>query len=96
MKINILSEETILKIAAGEVVERPASVVKELVDNAEDAGATTVSIEVFNGGLDKIIVSDDGEGMAAEDLALAVLRHSTSKITGSADLFAITTMGFRG
>ncbi len=96
MKINILSEETILKIAAGEVVERPASVVKELVDNAVDAGATTVSIEVFNGGLDKIIVSDDGEGMAAEDLALAVLRHSTSKITGSADLFAITTMGFRG
>ncbi|MDD4657945.1 MAG: DNA mismatch repair endonuclease MutL [Eubacteriales bacterium] len=96
MKINILSEETILKIAAGEVVERPASVVKELVDNAVDAGATTVSIEVFNGGLDSIIVSDDGEGMAAEDLALAVLRHSTSKIAGSSDLFNITTMGFRG
>ena len=96
MKINILSEETILKIAAGEVVERPASVVKELLDNAVDAGATTVSIEVFNGGLDNIIVSDDGEGMAAEDLAVAVLRHSTSKIASSADLFNLTTMGFRG
>jgi DNA mismatch repair protein MutL len=96
MKIKILSEDTILKIAAGEVVERPASVVKELVDNAIDAGAKTISIEVFNGGLDSIIVSDDGQGMSAEDLALAVHRHSTSKISDSTDLYNITTMGFRG
>ena len=96
MKIKILSEETILKIAAGEVVERPASVVKELADNAIDAGAKTISIEVFNGGLDSIIVSDDGEGMSPEDLAMAVRRHSTSKISRSEDLYNITTMGFRG
>ena len=68
------------------VVERPASVVKELADNAIDAGAKTISIEVFNGGLDSIIVSDDGEGMSPEDLAMAVRRHSTSKISRSEDL----------
>lgn len=96
MKIKILSEDTILKIAAGEVVERPASVVKELADNAIDAGASAINIEVLNGGLDSIVVSDDGEGMSPEDLALAVRRHSTSKITHSEDLFNITTMGFRG
>jgi len=96
MKIKVLSEETILKIAAGEVVERPASVVKELADNAIDAGAKTISIEVFNGGLDSIIVSDDGEGMSPEDLPMAVRRHSTSKISRSEDLYNISTMGFRG
>lgn len=96
MKINILSQETILQIAAGEIVERPASVVKELVENAIDAGATIVTIEAFAGGLDKIIVSDDGEGIGINELATAVLRHATSKIKNSADLFSVSTLGFRG
>ena len=96
MKIQVLSPETILKIAAGEVVERPASVVKELVDNAIDAGAGTIVIEALTGGLEKITVTDDGEGMGPGDLALAVLSHSTSKIKSGADLFNVATMGFRG
>lgn len=96
MKIKLLSEETILKIAAGEIVERPASIVKELVENSIDAGANTVVVEVFNGGLEKIIVRDNGEGMSSEDLPMAVHRHSTSKIAESDDLFNIVTMGFRG
>lgn len=96
MKINLLSEQTILQIAAGEVVERPASVVKELLDNCIDAQAQTVRIEIGDGGLKSIKISDDGEGMAPEDLALAVERHSTSKIVDSDDLFNITTLGFRG
>lgn len=96
MKIRILDEATILKIAAGEVIERPASVVRELLDNAIDAGASSIGIEVFEGGLDRIIISDDGEGMAPEELSLAVERHATSKIASALDLFNISTMGFRG
>lgn len=96
MKIRILDQETILKIAAGEVIERPASVVRELLDNAVDAGASSIGIEVFEGGLDRIIISDDGEGMTPEELRLAVERHATSKIAGAQDLFNISTMGFRG
>ena len=96
MKINILDNDTILKIAAGEVIERPASVIKELVDNAVDAGATNIIVEVFDKALEKIVVSDDGEGMEADELALSVERHATSKITCGVDLFNIGTMGFRG
>lgn len=96
MKIKILDNETILKIAAGEVIERPASVVRELVDNAIDAGAGNISVEIWDGGKERIVISDDGQGMSAEELALAVERHSTSKIANGLDLFAISTLGFRG
>ena len=95
MKIRILPEGTVNRIAAGEVVERPASAVKELVENALDAGATRIDISVSNGGCDLILVEDDGEGMDAPDLILAVERHATSKL-GEDDLSHIVTMGFRG
>src|SRR3954451_23772093 len=84
------------QIAAGEVVERPASVVKELVENALDAGARRISISVEQGGKKLIRVEDDGEGMEPEDARLAIERHATSKITHAGDLGAITTLGFRG
>lgn len=96
MKIRVLDNETILKIAAGEVIERPASVVRELVDNSIDAGATNITVEVFGGGLERIVVNDDGEGMEPAELSLAVERHATSKISSGQDLFNLHTMGFRG
>ena len=94
--INILSPHTADLIAAGEVVERPASVVKELIENSIDAGAKNISIEVSRGGMDFIRVSDDGCGMSPEDAGIAFLRHATSKIKDAASLEAIATLGFRG
>jgi len=95
-KIHILPENLTNKIAAGEIVERPASVVKELVENAIDAGATRVFIEAEESGRRAIRVSDDGEGMGPEDARLAFERHATSKLRAESDLDAIRTMGFRG
>ena len=94
--IHRLPENLVSKIAAGEVIERPASVVKELVENALDASATRISIEVSNGGQHGIRVSDDGVGMSREDAAVCVERHATSKLHSPSDLFGITTLGFRG
>lgn len=96
MNITMLPDTLIDRIAAGEVVERPASVVKELVDNALDAGASEISILVEGNGTSLIRVSDDGEGVAREDVPLAFERHSTSKIRSETDLAGIATMGFRG
>ena len=95
-KINVLSFEVANLIAAGEVVDRPASVVKELMENALDAGATSITVEIQNGGISFIRVSDNGCGMEAEDLPVAVLRHATSKIQEADDLDGIATLGFRG
>ncbi|MFB3766489.1 MAG: DNA mismatch repair endonuclease MutL [Methanotrichaceae archaeon] len=95
-KIKLLDEDTINKIAAGEVIERPASVVKELVENSIDAGATRILIEVEDGGKILIKVTDDGCGIDREDLSLAFHKHATSKISGAEDLGNISTLGFRG
>ena len=94
--ISVLDQNTINKIAAGEVIERPASVVKELLENAIDAGATAVTIEIKDGGISFIRVTDNGCGIPKEEIALAFLRHSTSKIKTIEDLFTISSLGFRG
>jgi len=94
--INVLPDELIGKIAAGEVVERPASVVKELVENSIDSGASEITVFIKDGGRESISVADDGRGMSPDDLKICVLRHATSKISKAEDLFNIGTMGFRG
>ena len=96
MGINILSEEVFNKISAGEVVERPASIVKELVENAIDAGASKIGIEVFDGGIKQIIITDNGSGIEPEDVDKAFMPHATSKIKVSEDLENIASLGFRG
>lgn len=95
-KIAILDEQLANQIAAGEVIERPSSVVKELVENAVDAGSTTIDITIEEGGLHLIRVVDNGSGIEAEDIGTAFLRHATSKIATSRDLFRIVSLGFRG
>ena len=94
--IRILPEKVASQIAAGEVVERPASVVRELTDNSIDAGADRIVVRIHGGGKRLIRVSDNGMGMSRDDLLLCVERHATSKITTLSDLFAIRTLGFRG
>ena len=100
MPIRRLPPETVNRIAAGEVVERPASAIKELVENALDAGAARIEIQADGGGLTRILIADDGHGMAPDQLALAVERHATSKLeaddAGDVDLLRISTLGFRG
>ncbi len=95
-QITLLSQETIDKIAAGEVIERPSSVVKELVENAIDAKATAVTVEIKEGGISLIRITDNGCGIAREQVPLAFLRHSTSKIQSIEDLFHVSSLGFRG
>ena len=95
-KIHVLPEEVVSRIAAGEVVERPAAVVKELVDNSVDAAAGSITVEIEDGGLALIRVTDDGEGMSAIDAPRAFGRHATSKLRSDQDLWSIRTMGFRG
>lgn len=95
-RIHVLDEQTINKIAAGEVVERPASVIKELVENAIDAGASSIQVAIADGGISYMRITDNGCGMTEEDARLAVLRHATSKIQQVEDLYEIASLGFRG
>ncbi len=95
-RINVLPPEVARKIAAGEVIERPVSVVKELVENSLDAGASEIAVELANGGKSLLLVRDDGHGMGRRDALLCFERHSTSKISGEDDLASIATLGFRG
>ena len=95
-KINILPESLACLIAAGEVVERPASVVKELMENSIDAGATKITVEIKNGGVRYIRITDNGCGISREDVPKAFISHATSKIKTEVDLDAIFTLGFRG
>src|SRR5471032_2537242 len=94
--IRQLSASVINKIAAGEVIERPASVVKELVENSLDSGATRIEVSLEQGGVDLVRVADNGAGIAPDELLLAVASHATSKLVTADDLFRVQTLGFRG
>ena len=94
--IQVLDQKTINQIAAGEVIERPAAVVKELVENAIDAGATAITIEIKEGGISFIRITDNGTGIPREDIKTAFLRHATSKISSPEDLLTVSSLGFRG
>src|SRR5207244_12581973 len=95
-RIQQLPHSVITKIAAGEVIERPASVVKELLENSVDAGSSRIDVDIEQGGVELIRVVDDGCGIAPEDLPLAFASHATSKLANAEDLFRIVTLGFRG
>src|SRR2546423_565435 len=95
-KVRLLDPHTVNQIAAGEVVERPASVVKELVENAIDAGARRIDVDLVDSGRTLIRISDDGSGMDLDDARMALQRHATSKIDTSEDLLGVRTLGFRG
>ena len=94
--IVLLDDLTINKIAAGEVIERPASVIKEMVENSIDAGANNITVEIKNGGISFIKITDNGKGIAEDDIEIAFERHATSKIRKAEDLDVVTSMGFRG
>src|SRR5687768_4339414 len=94
-RVRLLDENTANQIAAGEVVERPASAVKELVENAIDAQATQITVALEEGGKSRLVVADNGIGMTRDDAILSLHRHATSKIQSAEDLFAIQTLGFR-
>ena len=95
-KVAVLDPLVAQQVAAGEVVDRPASVVKELSENALDAGATRVEVDIADGGRERMVVGDNGSGMSEEDAKLSVLSHATSKIRTASDIESVLTMGFRG
>src|SRR5947207_8357903 len=95
-RIRQLPSNVVTKIAAGEVIERPASVVKELLENSIDAGSTRIDVEIEQGGVERMVVCDNGDGIEPDDLELAFASHATSKLKDADDLFRIGTLGFRG